>query len=198
MSVPLMCQTCTVQTFTIYIFLLLPHSVSVSSSVFVFKQLQWKCVFYIFPHMLLPRRINTIYYIASVGIFIPHIIVLPLQHFSIQGWILMCVAFVGESKVRTSECLCEGSSCSDGDRCFGQQCFTSLSVLNGTSNIQKGCIVGNEKGPVSCGRPPTPELVIECCSGDLCNVNVSLKPLAEGRKELLRLLMFVSKKLCLF
>lgn len=79
--------------------------------------------------------------------------------------------------MKNSECLCDGSSCSSGDRCFGQQCFTSLSMLNGTSILRKGCIVGNEEGALSCESPPTPKLMIECCSGDLCNMNVSLKSL---------------------
>ncbi|KAJ4933515.1 hypothetical protein JOQ06_030341 [Pogonophryne albipinna] len=77
--------------------------------------------------------------------------------------------------VRNSECVCDGAPCSSRDRCFGQQCFTSLSILNGTATFQKGCIVGNEEGSSRCGNPPTPELVVECCSGDLCNMNVSLQ-----------------------
>lgn len=82
--------------------------------------------------------------------------------------------------MKHSECLCDGSSCRSGDRCFGQQCFTSLSMQNGTSILRKGCIVGNEGGTLSCENPPTPERMIECCSGDLCNMNVSLKSLVKG------------------
>uniref|UniRef100_A0A3Q1IYY4 Activin receptor type-1 n=1 Tax=Anabas testudineus TaxID=64144 RepID=A0A3Q1IYY4_ANATE len=97
-------------------------------------------------------------------------------HLVLIALVLPCSSLEGNS-VKHSECLCDGSTCSDGDRCFGQQCFTSLSILNGTSVLQKGCIVGNEEGPLSCGSPPTPELMIECCSGDLCNMNISLKSL---------------------
>lgn len=82
--------------------------------------------------------------------------------------------------MRNSECLCDGTSCSSGERCFGQQCFTSLSILNGTSVLQKGCIVANEEGSSRCRSPPTPELVVECCSGDLCNMNVSLQSPVKG------------------
>lgn len=39
----------------------------------------------------------------------------------------------------------------------------------------------NEERPISCGSPPTPELMIECCSGDLCNMNVSFQSLVEGK-----------------
>lgn len=78
------------------------------------------------------------------------------------------------------ECLCEGASCSSGSRCLGQQCFTSLSVLNGTSVLQKGCVVASEEDSTHCQRPPTPELVVECCSGDLCNANASLQLPAKG------------------
>ncbi|XP_069009789.1 activin receptor type-1-like [Embiotoca jacksoni] len=80
----------------------------------------------------------------------------------------------GEGGVR-NECLCDGSSCSTGHRCFSQQCFTSLSILNGTSVFQKGCIVGNEDESLRCGNSPTPELVLECCYGHLCNMNISLQ-----------------------
>ncbi|XP_033990587.1 activin receptor type-1-like isoform X1 [Trematomus bernacchii] len=77
--------------------------------------------------------------------------------------------------VPVRNCVCDGAPCSSGDRCFGQQCFTSLSILNGTATFQKGCIVGNEEGSSRCGNPPTPELVVECCNVDLCNMNVSLQ-----------------------
>ncbi|TKS67282.1 Activin receptor type-1 [Collichthys lucidus] len=80
-----------------------------------------------------------------------------------------------EGNVRNSECLCDGASCSSGDRCFGQQCFTSQSILNGTTVLQKGCIEANEEGLLRCGSLPTPELVVTCCYGDLCNMNVSLQ-----------------------
>ncbi|XP_053732870.1 activin receptor type-1-like isoform X1 [Synchiropus splendidus] len=80
----------------------------------------------------------------------------------------------GDSIVRNSECLCDGAACSSEARCFGQQCFTSLSSLNGTAVLQKGCVIGNEAVP--CGSPATPELTVECCQGDLCNMNVTLLP----------------------
>lgn len=101
----------------------------------------------------------------------------------LQGSILTCFhhfLFLGEGSVRMSECLCDGSSCINGEQCFGQQCFTSLSTLNGTSVLQKGCIVGNEAGSLRCESPPTAELVVECCYGDLCNMNVSLQPQVKG------------------
>ncbi|XP_056888800.1 activin receptor type-1-like isoform X1 [Takifugu flavidus] len=81
----------------------------------------------------------------------------------------------GDSSRRNMECSCAGASCSSGSRCLGQQCFTSLSVLNGTSVLQKGCLVASEEESTRCQRPPTPELVVECCYGDLCNMNASLQ-----------------------
>ncbi|XP_031714133.1 activin receptor type-1 isoform X1 [Anarrhichthys ocellatus] len=89
--------------------------------------------------------------------------------------VLPCSSLEGDVSSRNSVCLCDGGSCSSGGRCFGQQCFTSLSVLNGTSALQRGCIVGNEEGSSRCESPPTPELLVECCFGDLCNMNVSLQ-----------------------
>ncbi|XP_077473017.1 activin receptor type-1-like isoform X3 [Stigmatopora argus] len=84
-----------------------------------------------------------------------------------------CTSLEAETDAGASECFCEGSSCSDGDRCSGVQCFTSISLLNGTWEFQKGCILGNQEG--KCRIPPTPELMMECCYGDLCNMNVSLQ-----------------------
>ncbi|KAF0026487.1 activin receptor type-1 [Scophthalmus maximus] len=92
--------------------------------------------------------------------------------------VLPCSCLEGEGSVRDTICLCEGSSCSTGVRCFGQQCFTSLSILNGTSALQKGCIVGSE-GSLRCESPPSPELSVECCYGDLCNMNISLQSLVK-------------------
>uniref|UniRef100_A0A2I4DAN2 Activin receptor type-1 n=1 Tax=Austrofundulus limnaeus TaxID=52670 RepID=A0A2I4DAN2_AUSLI len=88
--------------------------------------------------------------------------------------VLPCASVEGENGGR-EECLCDGPSCSSGERCYGQQCFASLSVLNGTSVFQRGCVVGSEDGSVRCGNSPTPELVVKCCFGHLCNINISLQ-----------------------
>lgn len=40
--------------------------------------------------------------------------------------------------------------------------------------------MGNEEESSRCGSSPTPELVVECCSGDLCNMNVSLQSPGKG------------------
>lgn len=32
-----------------------------------------------------------------------------------------------------------------------------------------------EEASTRCQRPPSPELVVECCYGDLCNMNASLQ-----------------------
>ncbi|XP_076018087.1 activin receptor type-1-like isoform X2 [Genypterus blacodes] len=79
------------------------------------------------------------------------------------------------------ECVCSGSSCSNGERCYGRQCFTSLSTLNGTAALQRGCVLDNSGVSLSCAAPPTPEKVTECCLSHLCNVNVSLQfPVRDG------------------
>ncbi|KAJ8394544.1 hypothetical protein AAFF_G00045540 [Aldrovandia affinis] len=72
------------------------------------------------------------------------------------------------------ECVCEGRSCSSGGRCSSQQCYSALSVQNGTSHQQKGCVGGGGEGGVICGSPPSPELAVECCQGHLCNMNVTV------------------------
>ncbi|XP_067108956.1 activin receptor type-1-like isoform X2 [Osmerus mordax] len=77
--------------------------------------------------------------------------------------------------VSNSECSCDGQSCDGRGRCFGQQCFSSLSFHNGTLLQEKGCIVGSGQGPVSCTNHPSPDLLVECCHGDLCNQNVTME-----------------------
>lgn len=77
--------------------------------------------------------------------------------------------------VSNSECVCNGPSCDSRGRCFGQQCFSALSNVNGTSVRQQGCIVGSSKGSISCGRSPSSDLLVECCHGDLCNWNVTME-----------------------
>uniref|UniRef100_A0A6Q2YTX1 Activin receptor type-1 n=1 Tax=Esox lucius TaxID=8010 RepID=A0A6Q2YTX1_ESOLU len=72
------------------------------------------------------------------------------------------------------ECLCDVPPCGAGDRCFGQQCYSTLSVQNNMSVQQKGCIVGGGEESISCGSPQSPNLMVECCHGDLCNMNVTL------------------------
>ncbi|MEQ2235769.1 Activin receptor type-1 [Ilyodon furcidens] len=89
--------------------------------------------------------------------------------------VLPCSSEEGEDAVR-SECLCGGPSCGGGERCFGRQCFASLSLLNGTTVFERGCIVvGDEDWSSLCLKPPTPALVVKCCRGHLCNMNVSLQ-----------------------
>ncbi|XP_071212024.1 activin receptor type-1-like isoform X1 [Salvelinus alpinus] len=79
-----------------------------------------------------------------------------------------------EGSVSDYECACDGPSCDVGDRCFGQQCFSALSVQNAISVQQKGCIVGRSEESISCESPPSHNLMVECCHGDLCNMNVTV------------------------
>ncbi|KAL0963775.1 hypothetical protein UPYG_G00313400 [Umbra pygmaea] len=75
------------------------------------------------------------------------------------------------------ECVCDGPSCDSRVRCFGPQCYSTLSVQNGTSVRQKGCILGRGEGLISCGSTST--LTVACCRGDLCNMNVTLEERGE-------------------
>ncbi|XP_055726682.1 activin receptor type-1-like isoform X3 [Salvelinus fontinalis] len=72
------------------------------------------------------------------------------------------------------ECVCDGPSCDSGHRCIGQQCFSAVSIQNATFFRRKGCIVGRGEGSISCGSPPSHNLTLECCHGDLCNMNVTV------------------------
>ncbi|XP_053326732.1 activin receptor type-1 [Spea bombifrons] len=71
------------------------------------------------------------------------------------------------------KCVCEGMSCGSGDHCYGQQCFSSLSINDGVKVYQKGCFRVYEQGKMTCKTPPSPDQAVECCQGDLCNLNIT-------------------------
>ncbi|XP_036425994.1 activin receptor type-1-like isoform X1 [Colossoma macropomum] len=92
--------------------------------------------------------------------------------------LMVLPAASAEDKATASdfECVCEGQSCGSGERCFGQQCFSSLSIRNGTALRQKGCIVGTEEEAVRCGSTPSASgVTVHCCQGTLCNSNVTVE-----------------------
>lgn len=72
------------------------------------------------------------------------------------------------------ECVCEGRSCVTGDRCKGQQCFSSLTMSDGVLVHQKGCFTVYEQGRMTCKTPPSPDQIVECCQAHLCNINLSM------------------------
>ncbi|MEE6489344.1 hypothetical protein FKM82_015541 [Ascaphus truei] len=71
------------------------------------------------------------------------------------------------------KCVCEGMSCGNGDHCFGQQCFSSLSINDGIKVYQKGCFQVYEQGKMTCKTPPSPDQAVECCQSDFCNINIT-------------------------
>ncbi|XP_039351343.1 activin receptor type-1 isoform X3 [Mauremys reevesii] len=79
------------------------------------------------------------------------------------------------------ECVCEGMSCGNGDRCQGQQCFASLSINDGTKVYQKGCFQVYEQGKMTCKTPPSPDQAVECCQGYLCNMNITAQLPTKGQ-----------------
>ncbi|XP_043361080.1 activin receptor type-1 isoform X4 [Dermochelys coriacea] len=79
------------------------------------------------------------------------------------------------------ECVCEGVSCGNGDRCQGQQCFASLSINDGTKVYQKGCFQVYEQGKMTCKTPPSPDQAVECCQGYLCNMNITAQLPTKGQ-----------------
>ncbi|MGH0120686.1 UNVERIFIED_CONTAM: hypothetical protein FKN15_035072 [Acipenser sinensis] len=88
-----------------------------------------------------------------------------------------------ELKVNTKpyECVCEGMSCGNRDRCFGQQCFSSLSINDGTWVYQKGCFQVYEQGKMTCKTPHSTEQAVECCQGTLCNLNITAQLPLKGK-----------------
>lgn len=79
------------------------------------------------------------------------------------------------------ECVCEGISCGNGDRCQGQRCFASLSINDGAKVYQKGCFQVYEQRKMTCKTPPSPNQAVECCQGHLCNMNITAQlPSSKG------------------
>lgn len=78
----------------------------------------------------------------------------------------------------TYECVCEGMSCDDLDRCHGHHCFTSVNLEDSVPVLQKGCFLANVQRKLTCRTPPSSGQAIECCRGHLCNFNstVALEP----------------------
>ncbi|XP_075036941.1 activin receptor type-1 [Mixophyes fleayi] len=80
------------------------------------------------------------------------------------------------------KCVCEGVSCGAGNHCYGQQCFSSLSINDGVLMYQKGCFQVYEQGRMTCKTPPSPDQAVECCQSDLCNMNITaFLPSSKGR-----------------
>ncbi|MEQ2215011.1 hypothetical protein XENOCAPTIV_025613, partial [Xenoophorus captivus] len=73
------------------------------------------------------------------------------------------------------ECMCEGSSCVSGSRCWGHQCFSSLTVSSGSLVYQKGCFKVYEQSTMTCKTPPSREQIVVCCHGHLCNMNSTVE-----------------------
>ncbi|KAM9331077.1 activin receptor type-1-like [Gastrophryne carolinensis] len=71
------------------------------------------------------------------------------------------------------KCVCEGVPCGSGDHCYGQHCFSSLSINDGVLVYQKGCFQIYEQGRMTCKTPPSPDQAVECCQSDLCNWNIT-------------------------
>ncbi|KAG7257551.1 hypothetical protein CRUP_017694, partial [Coryphaenoides rupestris] len=82
------------------------------------------------------------------------------------------------------ECVCDDVvACGGGSgRCLARRCFASLAVVNGTALRRRGCVAtGPSTTPpsllsVDCEALATPALVLQCCQGSLCNMNISLEP----------------------
>ncbi|KAF2978255.1 hypothetical protein EK904_000589 [Melospiza melodia maxima] len=131
------------------------------------------------------------------GLGLIAILILPLTHTGsrvVDGVmilpVLMVMAFPSPSwqdderklKMVPYECVCEGISCGNGDRCQGQRCFASLSINDGAKVYQKGCFQVYEQRKMTCKTPPSPNQAVECCQGHLCNMNITAQlPSSKGQ-----------------
>lgn len=70
--------------------------------------------------------------------------------------------------------------CERDHRCMGQQCFSSLKIVNGVALQQKGCLRDDEEGRATCAMPPSSTHVVKCCQGHLCNMNVTVRAPGKG------------------
>lgn len=96
----------------------------------------------------------------------------------------VCVSRADKATVNDFECVCEGQSCGSNGRCFGQQCFSSVSIRNGTALRQKGCIVGTEEEALQCGSSPLESgVMVQCCQGTLCNSNLTVEMPSSGESS---------------
>ncbi|TSL54352.1 Activin receptor type-1 [Bagarius yarrelli] len=77
---------------------------------------------------------------------------------------------------RQHACVCEGEECVSGGRCMGEQCFSSVTVTNGNLQHRKGCVSASQMGGANCDMPKSPESIINCCTGHLCNANITVEP----------------------
>ncbi|GAA6066760.1 activin receptor type-1 isoform X1, partial [Tachysurus ichikawai] len=90
--------------------------------------------------------------------------------------LLLGVAYFNKATVNDFECVCEGQTCGSDGRCFGQQCFSSVSIRNGTGLRQKGCIVSVEEEAVQCRSSLLESgVMVQCCQGTLCNSNLTVE-----------------------
>ncbi|KAG8432348.1 hypothetical protein GDO86_016841 [Hymenochirus boettgeri] len=96
------------------------------------------------------------------------------------------------------KCICEGMSCGDGDHCYGQQCFASLSINDGIMVYQKGCFQVYEQGKMTCKTPPSQDQAVECCQSDLCNLNITAQLPTKGRSPQGEVLNYSVETLTIF
>ncbi|XP_048455139.1 activin receptor type-1 [Rhincodon typus] len=81
------------------------------------------------------------------------------------------------------KCVCEGMFCGGEDQCVGQQCFASLSINDGHPVYQKGCFQVYEQSKLTCKTPPSADQTVECCHGNLCNMNITAQLTPKGKSQ---------------
>lgn len=95
----------------------------------------------------------------------------------------------GRPALREQHCVCEGSTCEPGHHCTGQQCFSSLKMIDGVAVQQKGCLKDDQEGRATCAMPPSLDNVVKCCQGHLCNMNVTVQ--APGKGDFIHMYTFL-------
>lgn len=95
---------------------------------------------------------------------------------------LFLLQFVRTSAEDVSiECMCVGSDCNE-QLCTGDQCYTSVIIINDVTTFKRGCLVGRDSKWMTCTAAPSASHIVECCSQHMCNANMS-------KETLLRLLL---------
>ncbi|KAI1882725.1 hypothetical protein AGOR_G00237900 [Albula goreensis] len=71
------------------------------------------------------------------------------------------------------ECLCQDSWCALRPRCYGEQCYSSVTVNGDKQAFTLGCLNGTEKIRLTCSTQPTASYAVQCCPHQMCNSNTS-------------------------
>ncbi|CAM9272175.1 unnamed protein product [Lampetra fluviatilis] len=118
-------------------------------------------------------------YAAAMGVWV--VSIATLTYFCVSSFAAKDVGLESPPFV----CACEGI-CGEESQCNGQRCYAALELTNGRYVELKGCLPNAEQVLLTCSTPAsTSQVVIECCTGDWCNSNLTATPPPDDEIEVL-------------